>query len=209
MYLTQEEETLFIPMLKEYRDVFAWSYKDLKGVDLDICQDTIPMKDTTKPSRQRPDTYNNNFAKKIKDKIDNLLEADFIYEIEHMEWVSPRVIVPKKNKKVRVCVNLKKVNAATIRDHYLLPIIDHVLERVAGKQAYSFLNGLLSYNQVSIKQEDQHKTTFVIEWGIYAYKVMPFGLTNALTAFQRLMCHAICKIRHLANVMSRATEGWT
>lgn len=158
--------------LKEYRDVFAWSYKDLKGVDPDICQHTIPMKDTAKPSQQRPYTYNDNFAKKIK------------------EEVSPIVRVPKKNGKLRVCVNLKKVNAATIRDHYPLPLTEHVLERVAGKQAYSFLDGFSGYNQVSIKQEDQHKTAFATEWGIYAYRVMPFGLTNAPSTFQRLMCHA-------------------
>ena len=113
--------------------------------------------------------YNDNFANKIKEEINKLLEAEFIYEIEHTEWVSPIVVVPKKNGKLRVCVNLKKVNAATVRDHYPLPITDHVLERVAGKQAYSFLDGFSGYNQVSIKEEDQHKTAFATEWGIYAY----------------------------------------
>ena len=119
-----------------------------------------------------------------------MLEAEFIYEIEHTEWVSPILVVPKKNGKLRVCINLKKVNAATIRDHYPLPITDHVLEQVAGKQAYNFLDGFSGYNQVSIKPEDQHKTAFATEWGIFAYKVMPFGLTNAPTTFQRLMSHA-------------------
>ena len=135
--LSQEEEELLIKTLKEYRDVFAWSYKDLKGVDPTICQHTIPMKEDAKPTRQRPYTYNDTFAKKIKEEIDKLKEAEFIYEIEHTDWVSPIVVVPKKNGKLRVCVNLKKVNAATIRDSYPLPIIDHVLERVAGKEAYN------------------------------------------------------------------------
>ena len=81
---------------------------------------------------------------KIEEEINRLREAGFIYKIEHTEWVSPLVIVPKKNGKLRVCVNLKKVNAATIiRDHYLLPITDHVLERVAGAKAYSFLGRVL------------------------------------------------------------------
>ena len=145
------------------------------------------MKDIAKPSQQRPYTYSDNFARKIREEIDKLLEAEFIYEIEHTEWVSPIVIVPKKNEKLRVCVNLKKVNAATIRDHYPLPITDHVLEQVAGKQAYSFLDGFSHYNQVSIKQEDQHKMDFATKWGIYTYRVMPFGLTNAPATFQRLM----------------------
>ena len=65
---------------------------------------------------------------------------------------------PKKNGKLRVCVNLKQVNAAIVRDNYPLLIMDHVLERVARKQAYSFLDGFSGYNQVSIAPHDQHKT---------------------------------------------------
>ncbi|MCO5577550.1 hypothetical protein L7F22_031381 [Adiantum nelumboides] len=128
--------------------------------------------------------------KDIKEKIDKLKEAEFIYEIEHTDWVSPIVVVPKKNGKLRVCVNLKKVNAATIRDNYPLPITDHVIERVAGREAYSFLDGFSRYNQLAIKPKDQHKTAFATEWGIFAYRVKPFGLTNALATFQRLMSHA-------------------
>ena len=77
-----------------------------------------------------------------------------------MPWVSPLVVVPKKNGKLRVCINLKKVNDATISDHYPLPIIDHVIERVVGLEAYSFLDGFSRYNQMSIDPKDQHKTTF-------------------------------------------------
>ena len=184
--MSPKEEELLINTLKEYRDVFSWSYKDLKGVDPTICQHTIPVKEDAKSSRQRPYTYNDTFAKKIKEEIDKLKEAEFIYEIEHTDWVSPIVVVPKKNGKLRVCVNLKKVNAAMIRDKYPLPIIDYVLERVAGKEAYNFLNGFSGYNQVSIDPQDQYKTLFATEWGIFAYRVMPFYLTNALATFQRL-----------------------
>ena len=169
--------------------MFAWLYKDLKGVDPAVCQHTIPLQDDAKPSRQRPYLYNENYAMKIEEEINRLREAGFIYEIEHTEWVSPLVVVPKKNGKLRVCVNLKKVNAATIRDHYPLPITDHVLERVAGAEAYSFLDGFSGYNQLSIALEDQHKTAFATKRGTFAYKVMPFGLTNTPLTFQRLMCH--------------------
>ena len=116
-------------------------------MDPDICHHTIPLKSDAKPSRQRPYTYNETFAKKIKEEIDRLKEAEFIYEIEHTDWVSPIVVVPKKNGKLRVCVNLKKVNAATIRDNYPLPITEHVLERVAGMSVYNFMDGF----QVIIK----------------------------------------------------------
>ena len=83
--LEPDEEELLVRTLKEYRDVFAWSYRDLKGVDPDICQHTIPMREDAKPSRQRPYTYNDTFAKKIKEEIDKLLTAEFIYEIEHTD----------------------------------------------------------------------------------------------------------------------------
>ena len=105
--------------------------------------------------------------------------------------MSPIAVVPKKNGKLRVCVNLKKVNATTIRDHYPLPITDHVLERVAEKQAYSFLDRFSSYNQLA-KPEDQHKTAFATEWGIFAFRVMPFGLRNAPTTFQRVLTQDFC-----------------
>jgi len=72
------------------------------------------MNAKAKLSRLRPYTYNKIFSKKIKEEIDKLKETNFIYEIEQTNWVSPIVIVPKKNGKLRVCVNLKKVNIATI-----------------------------------------------------------------------------------------------
>ena len=113
-YLEADEETLLISTLKEYKDVFAWLSKDLKGVDPQVCQHTIPLKAYTKPRKQRPYTYNKTFAKKIKEEIDKLLEAKFVYEIEHTEWVSPIVVVPNKNGKLKVCVNLNQVNVVTI-----------------------------------------------------------------------------------------------
>ena len=106
--LTPEEEQELIALLMQYREVFAWSYKDLKGVDPSICQHTIPMKEDVKPTHQRPYTYNETFAKKIKEEIEKLKEAEFIYEIEHTEWVSPIMVVPKKNGKLRECVSISK-----------------------------------------------------------------------------------------------------
>ena len=140
-HLEANEETLLISTLKEYKHIFSWSYKDLKGVDPQVCQHTIPQKADATPRKKRPYTYNETFSKKIKEEIDKLLEVKFVYEIEHIEWVSPIVVVPKKNGKLRVCVNLKQVNAVIIQDNYPLPIIDHVLERVAGKESYSFFDG--------------------------------------------------------------------
>lgn len=129
-------------------------------------------------------------ARIVQEELQKLLDAQFIYEIENSEWVSPIVCVPKKNGKTRVCVDYKKLNAYTIKDHFPLPFTKSILERVAGHEMYSFLDGFSGYNQVRIHQDDQHKTTFATEWGTHAYMVMPFRLTNAPSTFQRIMCHA-------------------
>ena len=95
-YLAPEEELMLISALKEYKDVFAWSYKDFQGIDPKNCQHTILMLEDAKPLRQCPYTYNDNFSRKINKEINNILKDEFIYEIEHIEWVSPIVIIPKK-----------------------------------------------------------------------------------------------------------------
>ena len=82
------------------------------------------------------------------------------------------VIVTKKNGKVRVCFDLKKVNAATVWDHYPLPFTKHMLGRVACHEAYNFLDGFFGYNQVSINPKDQHKIAFATTWGVFAYHKM-------------------------------------
>ena len=82
------------------------------------------------------------------------------YTKSSTEWVSLIVIITKNNGKIRVCVDLKKVNGAIVRDHYPLPFTEHVLKRVAGPEAYNILDGFSRYNQVSIDPKDQHKTAF-------------------------------------------------
>ena len=131
---------------------------------------TIPLMEDVVPKAQRPYIANPNMARIVQDELHKLLDAQFIYEIEHSKWVSPIVCVPKKNIKTRVFVDYKKLNAFTVKDHFPLPFIKSILERVAGHEMYIFLDGFSGYNYVQIHHDDQHKTTFATEWGTYAYK---------------------------------------
>ena len=122
-------------------------------------------------------------------EVKKLLQAGFIYPVEDSEWVSPVVVIPKKNGKWQVCVDYRRLNAATKRDHFPLPFQDEILNEVAGHERYTVCDGYSGYFQIRIAEEDQRKTTFITPWGCFAYRVMPFGLTDALATFQRFMNH--------------------
>ena len=85
----------------------------------------------------------------------------------------------------RVCIDYRRLNAVTRKDHFPLPFIDQLLERVFGHPLYCFLDGYSRYFQIEIVAEDLEKTTFTCPFGTYGYRRMPFGLYNAPTTFQR------------------------
>nr|GEU31420.1 reverse transcriptase [Tanacetum cinerariifolium] len=87
----------------------------------------------------------------------------------------------------RVCIDYRKLNEATRKDHFPLPFMDQILERLARNRYYCFLNGFCGYFQILINPKDQEKTTFTCPYGTFAYHRMPFGLCNAPGTFQRCM----------------------
>ncbi|RDX71236.1 hypothetical protein CR513_49451, partial [Mucuna pruriens] len=131
--------------------------------------------------------------------VTKLLAAWIIYPISDSQWVSPMPVVPKKSRMIvmknqrdelnnlRVYIDYKRFNQATRKDHFPLPFIDYVLEKLSGKSHYYFLDGFSGYMKIHIEPEDQHKTTFTCPFGTFAYTCMPFGLCNAPSIFQRCM----------------------
>ena len=134
-----------------------------------------------------------------------LLQYSIIYHISDSTWVSPTQVVPKKsgvttvhNEKReempifltlgwRVCIDYRRLNWVTRKDHFPLPFMDQLLERISGHPFYCFLDGYSGYFQIEIAVEDQEKTTFTYPFGTYAYRRIPCGLCNAHATFQRCM----------------------
>jgi hypothetical protein len=94
-----------------------------------------------------------------------LLDVGFIKFVEEATWLSPIVVVLKKNENLKNCVDFKKFNATTKIDPNSLLFSNEILNIVVGHEVYTFLDGFLGYHQISIALEDQYKTTFVIDWG--------------------------------------------
>lgn len=87
----------------------------------------------------------------------------------------------------RVCIDYRRLNDATRKDHFPLPFMDQMLKRLAGNEYYCFLDGFSGYFQIPIDPQDQKKTNFTCPYGTFAYRRMPFGLCNAPSTFQRYM----------------------
>ncbi|KAF4455366.1 pol polyprotein [Fusarium austroafricanum] len=99
----------------------------------------------------------------------------------------PVMFVPKKNGKLRLIVDYRRLNALTIKDRTPLPLITELKDRLRGKQIFTALDLKGAYNLIRIKEGDEWKTAFRTKFGLYEYLVMPFGLTNAPATFQRMI----------------------
>ncbi|KAG8476462.1 hypothetical protein CXB51_033312 [Gossypium anomalum] len=176
-----------IKLLKEFKDVFAWSYQDMPGLSTDIAVHRIPTKKEYKPVQQKLRRMRPDVVMKIKEEVKKQFNAGFLKVVNYSEWVANVVPVPKKDGKVRMCVDYRDLNKASPKDNFPLPHIDTLVDNTAGYALFSFMDGFSAYNQIKMHSEDMEKTTFITLWGTFCYKVMPFGLKNAGATYQRAM----------------------
>ncbi|GJU28346.1 reverse transcriptase domain-containing protein [Tanacetum coccineum] len=202
--LKDEEKAALLKVLKSHKRAIAWKLSDIKGVSPEFCTHKILMEEDYEPSVQSQRRVNPKIHDVIKKEVEKLLDAGLIYPISDSPWVTVHC-VPKKggmtvitndeNELIptrlvtgwRVCIDYRKLNEATRKDHFPLPFMDQMLERLAGNEYYCFLDGFSGYFQIPIDPKDQEKTTFTCPYGTFAYRRMPFGLCNAPGTFQRCM----------------------
>ncbi|CAM8994372.1 unnamed protein product [Rhodiola kirilowii] len=203
--LEMDQERRLIEVLSRHKMAIGWTLGDLRGISPAVCMHRILLEDGARPSREPQRCLNHIMMEVVKKEVQKLLDADVIYPISDSKWVSPVHVVPKKTgitieenaegKMVatrvkngwRMCVNYRKLNAMTRKDHFPLPFIDQMLDRLAGKPFFCFLDGFSGYNQIPIAPEDQEKTTFTCPFGTFTFRRMSFGLCNAPGTFQRVV----------------------
>nr|GEV25013.1 reverse transcriptase domain-containing protein [Tanacetum cinerariifolium] len=203
--LKNEEKSALLNVLKSHKRAITWKISDIKGIDPHFCTHKILMEDDFKPAVQHQRRVNPKIYEVIKKEVIKLLVVGLIYPIFDSPWVSPVHCVPKKggmtvfenenNELIptrlvtgwRVCIDYRKLNDATRKDHFPLPFMDQMIERLTRNEYYCSLDGFLGYFQILIDMQDQKKTTFTCPYGTFAYRRMPLGLCNALGTFQRCM----------------------
>ena len=163
--------------------MFAWSYKDLKTFDISIMQQKIPLKEDVKPHKQKLRQINPLLLPSIEKAIKKLLKEKIIVPLRYSKWVANLVPIQKNNGEIRLCVDFRNLNRASLKDNYPPPKMDHIPQKVVGASRMSMMDGFSGYNQVVVLPEDQKKTAFTTPWGTFMYARMPFGLINAGATF--------------------------
>ena len=190
--LESEKENKLLEILSTHKTAIGWTIEDIKGISPLICTHRIHLEEDVKPSRQPQRRLNLIMKEVVKKEVLKLLDVGVIYPIADSKWVSRTQVVPKKsgvtvvdnenNELIptrvtsgwSVCIDYRKLNACTRKDHFPLPFVDQMLERVAGHEFYCFLDGYSGYNQIEIALEDQQKTTFTCPFSTFAFRKMPF-----------------------------------
>ena len=181
-----------LDILRENKQAIGWKITNLKGISSAVSTHHIYLEEEEKSIRQLQRRLNPHMQEVVRAEVLKLLQAGIIYPISDSTWVSPTQVMPKKsgvttvhNEKGeemptrlttgwRLCIDYRRLNEMTRKDHFPLPFMDQLLERISNHPFYCFLDGYAGYFQIEIAVEDKEKTTFTCPFGTYAYRRMPF-----------------------------------
>jgi hypothetical protein len=159
----------------------------MPGIPREVIEHHLKIYPDAKPVSQKPRRQSVERQDFICEEVRKLLHAGFIEEVHHPVWLENPVIVPKANRKLRMCIDYTSLNKACPKDPYPLPRIDQIVDSTSGCDLLSFLDAYFGFHQIRMSKEDRRHTAFVTVDGLYCYVVMPYGLRNALPTFVRAM----------------------
>jgi hypothetical protein len=158
---SSNEVVTYTSLFKEFCDIFAWSYKEMSGIEPEIVIHEIKTYPDAKPIWQRLHPVHPCKAAAIKLEVEKLLKDFFIYPLALTDWVSNLVPIDKKQGTIRVCVDYRDINKACPKDNFPTLFVDQIVDDCAGSEIFSLMDGLSGYNQINLVPKDQHKTAFI------------------------------------------------
>jgi hypothetical protein len=129
-YLPPEIKSKYKDLLGRYKDVFAWSYDELRTYDTSVIEHKIPLKPGVKPFRQKLRQINPILLPVVEREVKRMLDAKIIVPLKYSDWVANLVPVRKKSGEIRLCIDFRNLNKSSLKDNYPLPKMDHILEKV-------------------------------------------------------------------------------
>ncbi|XP_047991724.1 uncharacterized protein K02A2.6-like isoform X2 [Leguminivora glycinivorella] len=146
----------------------------------------IPIDETIQPVSQPLRRIPIPLEKKVEEKLQDLIKRDIIEEVSgSSKWVSPIVPILKENGELRLCVDMRRANAAIMRENHPLPTMDKLLPQVRDAKYFSKLDIRDAFHQLELHPDSRHITTFITSLGMYRYKRLMFGITCAPEIFQK------------------------
>jgi len=128
----------------------------------------------------------------VKEELQRMERKGIITKVDGpTNWCAGMVVVPKPNKKVRICVDLTHLNKSVQRERHILPSVDHTLAQLAEAQFFTKLDANSGFWQVPLSKESARLTTFITPYGRYCFNRLPFGISSAPELFQRRMSTAL------------------
>jgi hypothetical protein len=188
--LNTSQKQEIIEFLKTYMCCFAWEYTEMPGLSSELVEHRLLIKASFRPYRQGARNFKPEIIGRVKEEVDQLLQAGFIQPCHYADWVSNIVLVERKNTgKIQICVDFRNLNQATPKDEYLMPIADLLIYSASGNKVISFMDDNVGYNQIFMVKEDASKTVFRCLGfiGLFEWVIMTFGLKNAGPMYQRAM----------------------
>ncbi|GJR64150.1 reverse transcriptase domain-containing protein [Tanacetum coccineum] len=180
-------------LLKDNLDVFAWKPADMIGVPISIAKHRPNIREGCQPITQKRRGHAPDRNKAIQEEVAKLVEAKIMREVHYRGWLSNPVMVKKHDGSWRMCVDFTYLNKSCPKDFYPLPEIDWKVESLCGYPFKCFLDAYKGYHQIQMAEEDEEKTAFHTNQGVFYYTKMSFGLKNARATYQRLVDKAFEK----------------
>ena len=189
-------------ILRQHKTVFCGIGK-LKDIQITLCIDK-----EVKPLAQQTRRIPFHIREKVEMQMQKLETQDIIEKVpdnEHMDWVSPKVVVPKSDDKIRVCVDMRAANTATKRIRHPIPTVKDISLELNGSKFLSKLDMSQAYYQLELSPKSRNITTFTTHVGLYRYKRLNYGTNSAAEIFQHTLAQVLKGLKGVKNVADDMT----